>query len=419
MCEAVFSHHTALPDNISPKGEDGYRNRLCCEAAELQEIESYFWEEIISEEDLIAKLKQNRPLNVKAGFDPTAPDLHLGHTVVLQKMKHFQELGHNVTFLIGDFTGMIGDPTGKSETRKPLIKEQVLANAETYKEQVFKILDPEKTKICFNSAWLEPLTMKETLSLMAKFTVARIIERDDFQKRYKSGEPIGMHEFMYPIMQGFDSVNMNADIELGGTDQKFNLLVGRDLLRQYGKEAQVAITMPIIEGLDGVQKMSKSLGNYVGISESPKDMFGKLMSISDELMFRYYTLLSDMSLKDIEKMKQDIETGDFPMTAKKNLAKEIVSRYHGTKAGVEAEEEFVRVFSNKNVPTDIQEYKIQGCFLDIILALNFASSKSEARRLAEQGGIHFENEKVYDLTTAPEHEGILKVGKRKFAKLIK
>lgn len=376
--------------------------------------------EIISEEDLIAKLKQNRPLNVKAGFDPTAPDLHLGHTVVLQKMKHFQELGHNVTFLIGDFTGMIGDPTGKSETRKPLIKEQVLANAETYKEQVFKILDPEKTKICFNSAWLEPLTMKETLSLMAKFTVARIIERDDFQKRYKSGEPIGMHEFMYPIMQGFDSVNMNADIELGGTDQKFNLLVGRDLLRQYGKEAQVAITMPIIEGLDGVQKMSKSLGNYVGISESPKDMFGKLMSISDELMFRYYTLLSDMGLKDIEKMKQDIETGDFhPMTAKKNLAKEIVSRYHGTKAGVEAEEEFVRVFSNKNVPTDIQEYKIQGCFLDIILALNFASSKSEARRLAEQGGIHFENEKVYDLTTAPEHEGILKVGKRKFAKLIK
>ena len=376
--------------------------------------------EIISEEDLIAKLKQNRPLNVKAGFDPTAPDLHLGHTVVLQKMKHFQELGHNVTFLIGDFTGMIGDPTGKSETRKPLTKEQVLANAETYKEQVFKILDPEKTKICYNSAWLEPLTMKETLSLMAKFTVARIIERDDFQKRYKSGEPIGMHEFMYPIMQGFDSVNMNADIELGGTDQKFNLLVGRDLLRQYGKEAQVAITMPIIEGLDGVQKMSKSLGNYVGISESPKDMFGKLMSISDELMFRYYTLLSDMSLKDIEKMKHDIETGDFhPMTAKKNLAKEIVSRYHGTKAGVEAEEEFVRVFSNKNVPTDIQEYKIQGCFLDIILALNFASSKSEARRLAEQGGIHFENEKVYDLTIAPEHEGILKVGKRKFAKLIK
>ena len=375
--------------------------------------------EIISEEDLTAKLKQNRPLNVKAGFDPTAPDLHLGHTVVLHKMKHFQELGHNVTFLIGDFTGMIGDPTGKSETRKPLTKEQVLANAETYKEQVFKILDPEKTKICFNSAWLEPLTMKETLSLMAKFTVARIIERDDFQKRYKAGEPIGMHEFMYPIMQGFDSVNMDTDIELGGTDQKFNLLVGRDLLRQYGRQAQVAITMPIIEGLDGVQKMSKSLGNYVGISESPKDMFGKLMSITDELMFKYYTLLSDMSLKDIEKMKQDIETGDFhPMTAKKNLAKEIVSRYHGTKAGIEAEEEFVRVFSNKNIPTDIQEYKIQGCFLDIILALNFASSKSEARRLAEQGGVHFENEKVYDLTLIPEHEGILKVGKRKFAKLI-
>ena len=235
--------------------------------------------EIISEEDLIAKLKQNRPLNVKAGFDPTAPDLHLGHTVVLQKMKHFQELGHNVTFLIGDFTGMIGDPTGKSETRKPLTKEQVLANAETYKEQVFKILDPEKTKICFNSAWLEPLTMKETLSLMAKFTVARIIERDDFQKRYKAGEPIGMHEFMYPIMQGFDSVNMNTDIELGGTDQKFNLLVGRDLLRQYGKEAQVAITMPIIEGLDGVQKMSKSLGNCIYLSDEPDVIKKKIMSM--------------------------------------------------------------------------------------------------------------------------------------------
>ncbi len=376
--------------------------------------------EIISEEDLIAKLKENRPLNVKAGFDPTAPDLHLGHTVVLQKMKHFQELGHNVTFLIGDFTGMIGDPTGKSETRKPLTKEQVLANAETYKEQVFKILDPEKTKICFNSSWLEPMTMKETLSLMAKFTVARIIERDDFQKRYKAGEPIGMHEFMYPIMQGYDSVCMNADIELGGTDQKFNLLVGRDLLRQYGKQAQVAVTMPIIEGLDGVQKMSKSLGNYVGISESPKDMFGKLMSITDELMFRYYTLFSDMSLADIEKMKKDIETGDFhPMQAKKNLAREIVTRYHGSQAGIDAEEEFVRIFSNRNTPTDIQEYKISGNFLDIILALNFASSKSEARRLAEQGGVHFENEKIYDLTITPDHEGILKVGKRKFAKLVK
>ena len=229
-----------------------------------------------------------------------------------------------------------------------------------------------------------------------------------------------MHEFMYPIMQGYDSVCMNADIELGGTDQKFNLLVGRDLLRQYGKQAQIAITMPIIEGLDGVQKMSKSLGNYVGISESPKDMFGKLMSITDELMFRYYTLLSDMSLADIEKMKKDIETGDFhPMQAKKNLAREIVTRYHGAQAGLDAEEEFVRIFSNRNTPTDIQEYKISGNFLDIILALNFASSKSEARRLAEQGGVHFENEKIYDLTITPDHEGILKVGKRKFAKLVK
>lgn len=376
--------------------------------------------EIISEEDLISKLKENRPLNVKAGFDPTAPDLHLGHTVVLHKMKHFQELGHNVSFLIGDFTGMIGDPTGKSETRKPLTREQVLKNAETYKEQVFKILDPERTKICFNSAWLSTMDMKEVLSLMSKFTVARIIERDDFQKRYKAGEPIGMHEFMYPIMQGFDSVSMDADIELGGTDQKFNLLVGRDLLRQYGKQPQVAITMPIIEGLDGVQKMSKSLGNYVGISESPNDMFGKIMSITDELMFRYYTLLSDMSLSEIEKMKAEIETGSYhPMTAKKKLAAEIVARYHGAQAARDAEEEFVRIFSNKNTPTDIEEVKAEGTFLDIILSLNFASSKSEARRLAEQGGVHFENEKVYDLTLSPEHSGILKVGKRRFAKIIK
>lgn len=376
--------------------------------------------EIISEEDLVSKLKEDRPLNVKAGFDPTAPDLHLGHTVVLQKMKHFQELGHNVMFLIGDFTGMIGDPTGKSETRKPLTREQVLKNAETYKEQVFKILDPERTKICFNSEWLSGMDMRDILSLMSKFTVARIIERDDFQKRYRAGQPIGMHEFMYPIMQGYDSVAMKADVELGGTDQKFNLLVGRDLLRQYGMQAQVAVTMPIIEGLDGVQKMSKSLGNYVGISEAPNDMFGKIMSITDELMFRYYELLSDLSISEIEKMRSDIESGGYhPMTAKKRLASEIVSRYHGADKAREAEEEFVRIFSNRNVPTEMEEVKIEGTFLDIIMALNFAPSKSEARRLAVQGGVYFDNERVYDLSLVPEHEGILKVGKRKFAKLIK
>ena len=376
--------------------------------------------EIINEEDLVNKLKQNRPLNIKAGFDPTAPDLHLGHTVVLQKLKHFQDLGHNVFFLIGDFTGMIGDPTGKSETRKPLTREQVLANAETYKEQVFKVLDPNKTKVVFNSEWLAKLSMKDTLNIMGKFTVARIIERDDFQKRYTTGQPIGMHEFMYPIMQGYDSVCMEADVELGGTDQKFNLLVGRDLLRQYGKEAQVAITMPIIEGLDGVQKMSKSLGNYVGISEGPNEMFGKLMSITDELMFKYYELLSDKSIDDLKKMRADIESGAYhPMQAKKDLAKEIIERYHNKEAAEMAEAEFTKIFSNRDIPTDIVEYKIQGTFLDIIIALNFASSKSEARRLAQQGGVHFENEKIFELNDTPSSEGILKVGKRKFAKLIK
>lgn len=376
--------------------------------------------EIISEEDLISKLKRDKPLNIKAGFDPTAPDLHLGHTVVLQKMKHFQELGHNVTFLIGDFTGMVGDPTGKSETRKPLTREQVLENAETYKEQVFKILDPDKTRIAFNSKWLSPLNMSETLSLMAKFTVARILERDDFQKRYKANQPIGVHEFMYPLMQGFDSVNMDTDVELGGTDQKFNLLVGRDLLRHYGKEPQVAVTMPIIEGLDGVNKMSKSLNNYVGISEPPKEMFGKLMSITDELMFRYYTLLSDLSIADIEKMKQDIEHGDYhPMDAKKRFASEIVARYHGHAEAKAAEEEFVRVFSKRSVPDDMEEIEAEGSFLDIIMRLDFAPSKSEARRLAAQGGVHFDGDRVYDLNNVPDHHGILKVGKRKFAKIIK
>lgn len=375
--------------------------------------------EIISEEDLKEKLKENRPLTVKAGFDPTAPDLHLGHTVVLQKMKHFQQMGHNVIFLIGDFTGMIGDPSGKSETRKPLTKEQVLANAETYKEQVFKILDSEKTTVMFNSAWLDKLGTRGVLELTAKATVARILERDDFQKRYHAGQPIGMHEFMYPLMQGYDSVAMKADVELGGTDQKFNLLVGRDLLRSYGYKPQVAITMPIIEGLDGVQKMSKSLNNYVGISESPDEMFGKLMSITDELMFRYYTLLSDLSLSEIEKMKRDIDSGStHPMEAKKLLAMEIVQRYHSAAAAKEARENFERVFSRKENPEDMPEYNGSGkSLLDIIIALNFAQSKTDARRLAEQGGVYFNGERVSDLAFVPSHEGVLKVGKRRFAKI--
>lgn len=375
--------------------------------------------EIISEEDLVLKLKEDRPLTVKAGFDPTAPDLHLGHTVVLQKMKHFQDLGHNVHFLIGDFTGMIGDPSGKSETRKPLTREQVLANAETYKEQVFKILDPEKTVISFNSKWLDVLGTRGVLELMGKTTVARVLERDDFQKRYKENQPIGMHEFLYPLMQGYDSVAMKADVELGGTDQKFNLLFGRDLLKHYGLKPQIAITMPIIEGLDGVQKMSKSLGNYVGISDAPEDMFGKLMSVTDTLMFRYYELLSDNSASEIEKMKHNIEAGVLhPMEAKKRFAAEMVSRYHGSQAAVRAEEEFVKVFSNKENPEDMVEIKNVGTLLDMIMSLNFAQSKTDARRLAEQGGIYLDGERVADLNVSVTGDHILKVGKRKFAKIV-
>ena len=377
-------------------------------------------EEIISVDDLVSKLKEGRPLTVKAGFDPTAPDLHLGHTVVLQKLKHFQDLGHNVKFLIGDFTGMIGDPSGKSETRKALTKEEVLSNAETYKEQVYKVLDPSKTEIVFNSVWLDKLGTRGVLELMSKYTVARILERDDFAKRYKDHQPIGVHEFLYPLMQGYDSVAMKADIELGGTDQKFNLLVGRELLRDYGLKPQVAITMPIIEGLDGVMKMSKSLGNYVGISEKADDMFGKLMSISDELMIKYYMLLSNKSVVDIDKMKLDIASGSLhPMEAKKLFAMEIIERYHSKSEAIEAREKFEKVFAKKEIPDDILEYTLKGeTLLDIVINLNFADSRSNARRLADQGGVSLNNERVTDLGIVVDCESVLKVGKRKFAKLI-
>ncbi len=378
-------------------------------------------EEIISVDDLISKLKEGRPLTVKAGFDPTAPDLHLGHTVVLQKLKHFQDLGHNVKFLIGDFTGMIGDPSGKSETRKALTSEEVLSNAETYKEQVYKVLDPSKTEIVFNSVWLDKLGTRGVLELMSKYTVARILERDDFAKRYKDHQPIGVHEFLYPLMQGYDSVAMKADVELGGTDQKFNLLVGRELLRDYGLKPQVAITMPIIEGLDGVMKMSKSLGNYVGISEEPEDMFGKLMSISDELMIKYYTLLSDKSISDIDTMKLDIANGTLhPMEAKKLFAMEIIERYHSSEKAIEAREKFEKIFAKKEIPDDIIEYTLKGeTLLDIMMNLNFSDSRSNARRLADQGGVTLSNERVTDLSMIVDSESVLKVGKRKFAKLVK
>ncbi|MDR2884830.1 MAG: tyrosine--tRNA ligase [Deferribacteraceae bacterium] len=380
-------------------------------------------DEIISEGELLAKLKEDRPLTVKAGFDPTAPDLHLGHTVLLQKMKHFQQLGHNVTFLIGDFTGMIGDPSGKSDTRKPLTYEEVLKNAETYKEQVFKILDPEKTTIGFNSKWLETLGTSGMLKLAAQMTVAQMLVRDDFEKRYRENRPIGIHEFMYPLMQGYDSVAMKADVELGGTDQKFNLLVGRELQRAAGQKPQVVITVPILEGLDGVQKMSKSLGNYVGINESPADMFGKLMSITDDLMFRYYTLLSDKSLVEIGKLKSDIASGAFhPMEAKKGLAYEMVHRYHGQERAKEAREGFEQIFSRRENPDDMPEYRYTDgqTLVDIIIALNFSPSRNEARRLAEQGGVYIDGEKVADIMIAPpKQEFVLRVGKRKFAKITK
>lgn len=383
-------------------------------------------EEIISEEDLLKKLRksyeEDKPLRIKAGFDPTAPDLHLGHTVLIQKLKHFQDLGHQVVFLIGDFTGMIGDPTGKSETRKALTKEQVLANAETYKEQVFKILDPEKTEVAFNSTWMEPMTSSDMIKLASHYTVARMLERDDFSKRYASNRPISIHEFLYPLVQGYDSVALRSDVELGGTDQKFNLLVGRDLQRANGQVPQVALTMPILEGLDGVNKMSKSLNNYIGISEAPADMFGKMMSISDELMFRYYLLLSDKSLADIDTLKNAVADGSkHPMEAKKELACEIITRFHSAKEAQEARDNFEKVFSQRENPDDmvVREITSDDKLVDVIAALDFAPSKSEARRTAKAGGVHIDNEKIEDIDkTLDKGEYVLKVGKRRFARLI-
>ncbi len=384
--------------------------------------------EIIQEEELLEKLKESylnkRPLKVKAGFDPTAPDLHLGHTVLLNKMKQFQDLGHTVIFLIGDFTGMIGDPTGKSETRKALTREDVLKNAETYKEQVFKILDPNKTAVDFNSRWLDPLTGKDMIFLSAKYTVARMLERDDFAKRYESGRPISIHEFMYPLLQGYDSVVLEADVELGGTDQKFNLLVGRDLQREYGKRPQTVITMPLLEGLDGINKMSKSLGNYVGVADAPFDMFGKIMSISDELMVRYYELLSQIDLDELNKLKDDLKDGiKHPLVAKKELAFEIVKRFHGYEEAVKAQAEFERVFSKKEVPEDIDQFKIETekPLIEILVESGILSSKSEAKRMIQQNAVYLNNQKVTDINLKigiSMKDMVIKVGKRKFLKLI-
>lgn len=378
--------------------------------------------EIINDEELTAKLRQDTPLRVKAGFDPTAPDLHLGHTVLIQKLKHFQDLGHQIVFLIGDFTGMIGDPSGKSETRKKLTREEVLCNAETYKKQIFKILDPDKTEIAFNSTWMDQLTASDFIELCSRYTVARMLERDDFEKRFKGNQPIAIHEFLYPLAQGYDSVALRADVELGGTDQKFNLLMGRHLQREHGQAPQTVLTMPILEGLDGVQKMSKSLGNYIGIDEPPADMFGKLMSISDELMWRYYELLSDKTLPEIATLRAQVASGTLhPKTAKEELAEEITTRFHGTSAGTEARHGFNAVFAQQGIPEDTQVFEAsEGIQLvDVLSASGICPSKSDARRMCKQMAVTIDDHKEDDCTRAFAcGEYILKIGKKRFLKLI-
>ena len=375
-------------------------------------------------EELEAKLKRGKPLRVKAGFDPTAPDIHVGHTVLINKMKQFQDLGHEVIFLIGDFTGMIGDPTGKSATRKALTREEVLENAKTYQQQIFKILDPEKTIIEFNSNWFKDMTAADMIQLSAKYNVARMLERDDFNKRYKSGQSIAIHEFMYPLVQGYDSVALKCDIELGGTDQKFNLLVGRHLQGQVGQDPQIVITMPLLEGLDGVNKMSKSLNNYIGIDDSPADMFGKVMSISDDLMWRYFDLLSFESNETIAQHKTDVEAGKNPRDVKFALAMELIERFHDKAAAEAALAGFKAQFQKGAIPDDIDEMSIQteGGSMGIAHILKQAGlcpSTSEAIRMVKQGAVKINGEKVADpKSTYPAGtEAVYQVGKRKFAKI--
>jgi tyrosyl-tRNA synthetase len=381
--------------------------------------------DVLPEEELIAKLKKDRPLRIKAGFDPTAPDLHLGHTVLIQKMKQFQDLGHEVIFLIGDFTGMIGDPTGKSETRKQLTREEVARNAETYKEQIFKILDREKTIVEFNHRWMEKLDAAAMVELTAKYTVARMLEREDFKQRYQKQQAISIHEFLYPLIQGYDSVALKADVELGGTDQRFNLLMGRELQREYGQEAQVVLTMPLLEGLDGVHKMSKSLGNYIGITDAPEDMFGKVMSISDTLMWRYYELLSDKDLREIRTCQAQVENGSLhPMVAKKSLGAELVERFHGSDAAASAQNYFESRFQNKSTDIDIRQRfsapePIWICRL--IVDLKFAKSTSDARRLIAQGAVRVDGDVVRNINFQfhDELHHRLEVGKNRIAQVVK
>ena len=385
--------------------------------------------DLLSREELEKKLKRSLetgvPLRVKAGFDPTAPDLHLGHTVLIQKLKHFQDLGHQVLFLIGDFTGMIGDPTGKSETRKALTQEDVARNAETYKSQIFKILDPHKTEVVFNSAWLSTLSSYDFIRLASQLTVARMLERDDFKKRFDAQLPISIHEFLYPLIQGYDSVALKADVELGGTDQRFNLLMGRELQRSAGQAPQVVITLPLLEGLDGVNKMSKSLGNYIGITDSPADVYGKVLSISDTLMFRYYELLSDLSSEAIAGLQAAMAAGELhPKEVKKRLALELTARYHGADEAARAEENFERVFQQHGLPDDLPEQTVaalaEGYWLPKLLVdTGLVGGTGEARRMIKQQAVTIDGEKVdsEEHVVPAQGEILLKVGKRRFCKV--
>lgn len=381
-------------------------------------------DEILLEQELVEKLKLNRPLRVKAGFDPTAPDLHLGHVVLLTKMRQLQDLGHHIMFLIGDFTGMIGDPTGKNATRPPLTPEQIKINAETYTKQVFKVLDPNKTEICFNSKWLNELGAAGMLKLAASQTVARMLERDDFSKRFKNNQSISIHEFMYPLLQGYDSVAMQADIELGGTDQRFNLLMGRELQKQYGQSTQVLIMLPLLVGLDGVNKMSKSLGNYIGIAESPTEIFGKVMSVSDELMWSYFDLVSLLNTDEIEQLKKQVQNGENPRNIKVKLAMELVARFHDQSAAEMALADFETKFKRNEIPSDLelQELTLENTTIGLGVLLKQAglvASTSEGARMIEQGGVKIDGEKVADKNhqLAKGDTFVVQVGKRKFAKL--
>lgn len=382
-------------------------------------------DELLLEAELIDKLKSGRPLRIKAGFDPTAPDLHLGHTVLVNKLRQFQDLGHEVLFLIGDFTGMIGDPTGKSATRPPLTRDEVIENARTYEQQIFKILDPERTLVMFNSSWMGEMNAADLIQLAAKHTVARMLERDDFSKRYSSGQPIAIHEFLYPLIQGYDSVAMRADVELGGTDQKFNLLVGRELQKHYDQVPQVVLTMPILEGLDGVQKMSKSLNNYIGIGESPDDMFGKLMSISDDLMWRYFELLSFKPMSDIKAHQEAIQAGKNPRDVKFELAQEIVARFHDQAAAQRAQQAFIERFQKGNLPDEIQEVRLTAPdgnlpLPNLLKQAQLVSSTSDAMRMIKQGAVKIDGERVSDAKQAVNagSDHIIQVGKRRIARVI-